>query len=320
MRILIPAWLLVLLLILNSQQPMAADQPGSAGPEDATVGELRALNDEFWRAFSSRDLWSMSHLWARDESVSAIFPATSTPLIGWDDIREAFRKSFAHNRDIRVDVRTVSIRVQGSIALLVDSALFEAVQTQTGQPVIMNRMLGTKILEKSEGRWLVVHFHAHYPSFAIPDPTQHRPPTTEGANLGRQPEEVARASDAFYDAFSNKDMPAMSQVWAEGEDVSAIHPTSPDIFLGHDEVMASWKQTFTDIEGVYIRPYLAVIRASGRMAWVVDDSEFHVSISGTDSLMHLHNVLSTQVFEKENDKWMMMHYHGQIGLSLEHAD
>jgi ketosteroid isomerase-like protein len=320
MRIAFPAWLLALLLIASPQQPVSAGRPGDPGWEDPALGELRALNDAFWRTFSERDLWRMGRLWARDENVSAIFPASSTPLIGWDDVRENFRKSFAHNRDIKIDPRIVCLRVSGNAALLVDSVLFEAVQTQTGQPVIMNRMLGTKVLEKSGGRWRVVHFHAHYPGFVIPDPTRHKPAATEGAKLARQPEDVARASDAFYGALTGEDLAAMAPLWAGGDDVSAIHPSNPAVFLGHDAVMASWKQAFADIEAVHVRPYLAVMRASDRMAWVVDASEFHIGATGSDSLMHLHNVLSTQVFEQQNGKWMMVHYHGQIGFSFEHTD
>jgi hypothetical protein len=36
--------------------------------------------------------------------------------------------------------------------------------------------------------------------------------------------------------------------------------------------------------------------------------------------MHLHNVLSTQIFEKCEGQWLMVHYHGQIGFSFDHAD
>jgi hypothetical protein len=121
----------------------------------------------------------------------------------------------------------------------------------------MDRMLVTKLFARSDGKWLLVHFHAHFPGFPIPGTTQHVPLGQEPTN--EQPsDDVARASAAFYAAFAKQDLESMSREWAQDEDVSAIHPSSPAPFLGRDEVIRSWKQAFTDIEAVFIRPRLAI--------------------------------------------------------------
>jgi ketosteroid isomerase-like protein len=112
----------------------------------------------------------------------------------------------------------------------------------------------------------------------------------------------------------------MSREWAQDEDVSAIHPSSPAPFLGRDEVIRSWKQAFTDIEAVFIRPRLAIRHQLGSVAWVVDMNEFHALLAEGSTAKHLHNVLSTQIFERREGQWLMVHYHGQIGFSFGHAD
>ena len=316
---LIAVVLLSWLLVLPPRVLLAGGHVEVTQATEAALGEVSTANIEFWRAFSDRDLWSMGRLWAKSESVSAIFPADATVFIGWDNCRESFRRSFVHNRDIRIDPRVVSIRADGAVAWLVEAVRFEAVQTQTGQPIVMDRMLVTKLFVRSDGKWLLVHFHAHFPGFPIPGTTQHVPLGQEPTN--EQPsDDVARASAAFYAAFAKQDLESMSREWAQDEDVSAIHPSSPAPFLGRDEVIRSWKQAFTDIEAVFIRPRLAIRHQLGSVAWVVDMNEFHALLAEGSTAKHLHNVLSTQIFERREGQWLMVHYHGQIGFSFGHAD
>jgi ketosteroid isomerase-like protein len=317
----IAASLLSLMLVATSHRPRAGDQFEVTRSPEVTLGQIRAGNERFWAAFAARDLWSIGRLWAKTDAVSAIFPAGSTPFVGWDNIRESFRRSFAHNRDVRVDAQVVSVRAEGTAAWLVDAVRFEAVQTQTGQPVVMDRILGTKLFERSgDGQWRLIHLHVHFPGFSIPNPTQHKPMKLEPSVQPPAHDDVARASAAFYDAFTTRDLEAMARVWAPDDDVSAIHPSTPAPFLGPGEVMKSWKQAFSDIEMVHIRPQFSIQHVSGSVAWVVDMNEFHALLAERTSPVHLHNVLSTQIFVRREGQWLMVHYHGQIGFSFDHAD
>jgi hypothetical protein len=84
--------------------------------------------------------------------------------------------------------------------------------------------------------------------------------------------------------------------------------------------MASWRQAFADIDTLQINPRTVSKKVRGRIAWLVGASEFHVVPAAMTSTMHLHSVLSTQIFEARDGHWLMIHYHGQIGFSFEHAD
>jgi ketosteroid isomerase-like protein len=318
-RDLVAAMLLSLMLVVAPHALLADDHIEGTQATEAALGEVRKANAEFWRAFSDRDLWSMGRLWIKSESVSAIFPADAAVFVGWDNCRESFRRSFAHNRDIRIDPRVASIRAEGAVAWLVEAVRFEAVQTQTGQSIVMDRMLVTKLFVRTDGKWLLVHFHGHFPGFPIPGATQHMPLSQEPTE--EQPsDDVARASTAFYAAFAKQDLESMSRAWAHDDSVSAIHPSSPAPFLGRDEVIRSWKQAFTDIESVFIRHRFAIHHILGSVAWVVDMNEFHALLAEGAAPKHLHTVLSTQIFERRESQWLMVHYHGQIGFSFGHAD
>ncbi len=166
----IAASLLSLMLVATSHRPRAGDQFEGTRPPEVTLGQIRAGNERFWAAFAARDLWSIGRLWAKTDAVSAIFPAGSIPSVGWENIRESFRRSFAHNRDVKVDAEVVSVRAEGSAAWLVDAVRFEAVQTQTGQSVVMDRILGTKLFERSgDGQWRADLFSCSFPWLFHPE-------------------------------------------------------------------------------------------------------------------------------------------------------
>jgi ketosteroid isomerase-like protein len=316
---LIAAVLLALTLVVAPHRLLAGDQLEGTQSTAAALDEVRTANEQFWRAFSARDLWAMGRLWAKTENISAIFPAGSTPFVGWENIRESFWRSFAHNRDIRIESHVVGIHADGGVAWLVDSVRFEAVQTQTGQPIVMNRMLGSKIFERSGDRWLLVHFHAHFPGFAIPEEAQHGQ-ADEEARLEQPSDDIARVSATFYDSFSKRDPEAMARVWAKDNYVSVIHPSNPAPFLGPEDVITSWKHAFSEIGAIDIRPRLVIWHVLGSVAWAVDMTEFQVFPAESSAPVHLRNVLSTQIFEKSRGQWWMVHYHGQIGFSFDHSD
>jgi ketosteroid isomerase-like protein len=313
------AALLSLMLVVAPHRLLAGDQPDGTHSTEAALDEVRAANEQFWRAFSARDLWAMGRLWARTEDVSAIFPAGSTPFVGWENIRESFRRSFAHNRDIKIDSHVVDIHAEGGVAWLVDSVRFEAVQTQTGQPIVMNRMLGSKVFERSGDTWRLVHFHAHFPGFAIPEETQDGQADAE-ARVEPPSADIARVSATFYDSFSKRDLAAMAREWATDNYVSVIHPSNPAPFRGPEEVIASWKQTFSEIGAIHIRPRSVIWHVVGSVAWAVDMTEFCVVPAESAAPVHVRHVLSTQIFEKRRGQWLMVHYHGQIGFSFDHSD
>lgn len=58
-----------------------------------------------------------------------------------------------------------------------------------------------------------------------------------------QQEAVLFANEAFYLAFSSKDLTAMADVWATKVRVTCIHPGWLPLF-GRDEVMESWEGIF----------------------------------------------------------------------------
>jgi ketosteroid isomerase-like protein len=298
-----------------------SDQPVTVVKSADIKDELAPLHSQFWKSFAERDLWQISQLWAKtDANISAIFPASATPAIGWDNVAENFRRSFSHNRNIKTDSRIIRAYRTDDLAWLIGIVRFEAVQTQTGQPVIINRMLVTEIFARRDGAWKLVHYHGHNPDFA-PQMEGPESMTASGTVAKRSTSPVWLAYDKFGAAFQQRDLAAMFSVQDSDDAVSALQPTSAVPFLGLENVLASWKKTFADIESVSFEPQVLELSESETTAWVTDLSQFHIVFKNEpNEVRHFHNVMTTFIFRKQSGDWRLAHYHAHLGFSFdEHA-
>jgi ketosteroid isomerase-like protein len=303
--------------VLSVVAPLRAEAPLAAAPAQ-DVDAVTAAHAEFWRAYEKRDLWRVSLVWdTSDDTISAAFPASSTISVSWSNIQESFRRSFSHNRDIKIDVRTLRTNREGDVAWVLSAVRFEAIQTQTGQFVLLDRMLTTEIYRLKDGAWKLVHYHGHYPGF--------RPQAEDPATMVAAPTRPApsaspawEAHERFVAAFSAKDLGAMFGLLSSERDSSAMQPMSPIPFLGPENVVASWKKTFADVEALTIEPLKVVVSESGSIAWITEHSQYHIAFKAQpDLVQHFHNVLTTYLLRKEAGQWQIVHYHAHLGFAFE---
>lgn len=112
---------------------------------------------------------------------------------------------------------------------------------------------------------------------------------------------VEEANDAFYSAFSSGNLSAMSSVWGTGEHVQCIHPAAGCI-AGRASVLESWK----------------LILGTGRMSISLEDVRvyaeenfgFVTCVEIVDAGDTKGRIAATNVFEKQNGKWKIVHHHG----------
>ncbi len=107
---------------------------------------------------------------------------------------------------------------------------------------------------------------------------------------------VLGANEAFYLAFSNKDMESMQKLWSDKHDIAVIHPGWPPL-LGHDAVRSSWKR----------------ILESG-MSPAISCQDARANILGNTAVVICTEILAdaeliaTNVFVKEESEWKMIHH------------
>jgi ketosteroid isomerase-like protein len=114
---------------------------------------------------------------------------------------------------------------------------------------------------------------------------------------------VLAANEAFYAAFEQRDLDAMSNVWHHADDVVCTHPGWMPRH-GWGPVAASWFALFTN--GQHLQFILTDAHASvaGDLSWVsCIENILGDGASGG-------SVAALNVFVRERDQWKLVAHHG----------
>ena len=125
--------------------------------------------------------------------------------------------------------------------------------------------------------------------------------------------EVHEANARFYRAFESLEISRMDQVWSHGDHVRCIHP-GWHLLSGWDAVRQSWEAIFTN--SGEMRFSIADIDAhvAGNMAWVTCAENI---LSHAHGQIAVTTLLATNMFEREGDRWLMIHHHASHVLMSE---
>ena len=126
------------------------------------------------------------------------------------------------------------------------------------------------------------------------------------------PEDMVRAADqAFYQALSGRDLPAMMAVWANKPYVVSIGPRSKKMDIGADAVGKYWGGAFDYFSQINATKTDARVRIEGNVAWVIGTETATLQPkSGGDALKF--DTFVTHIFEKEGAAWKLVVHHAQM--------
>ncbi len=122
---------------------------------------------------------------------------------------------------------------------------------------------------------------------------------------------VRKANEAFYQAFESRDVARMDAVWAKGEHVKCVHP-GWHILGGWDAVRSSWEMIFRNSGEMRFTLSDVRIEVRGALAWVVLTENILSSVEGDVSAS---SILATNLFERQDGRWLMIHHHGSHVLT-----
>ncbi len=137
----------------------------------AQTNEEKAVMDVMQKeaaAVEKGDLAALDNLWANDESVTVFESGHAN--YGWKDYRDSHLgpelKAFKNTKYAFSDMK---IKVSGAMAL----ATFKyTLSADFKERKIDSGGLGTAVLEKRKGKWVIVHWHSSAPPRrASPSPT-----------------------------------------------------------------------------------------------------------------------------------------------------
>ncbi len=123
----------------------------------------------------------------------------------------------------------------------------------------------------------------------------------------RDPEQsqVLEVNANFYRAFESLDILQMAAVWARGDLVKCIHP-GWSLLAGWEAVRASWELIFSITKEIRFTLTDVRVQIHGSLAWVVLTENL---LSQVQQGVTATTLLATNIYEKANGIWQMVHHH-----------
>lgn len=103
-------------------------------------------------------------------------------------------------------------------------------------------------------------------------------------------------NQAFYRAFSNRDVAAMAALWAERLPVSCLHP-GWGALIGREAVLTSWRDVLQAPDGVIVRPRNERVMLYGESALVLCEELLGGAVLAASNL-----------FVREDGAWRLAHH------------
>jgi ketosteroid isomerase-like protein len=124
--------------------------------------------------------------------------------------------------------------------------------------------------------------------------------------MNREEQDVAKANESFYRAFESVDVREMEKVWAAGDNIQCGHP-GWRMLRGWNAVMESWRAIFQNTPQIRFLLTDVTVEVRGGLAWVTLYENLNSSVEGQNVAA---TILTTNIFRKGADGWLMIHHHG----------
>ena len=122
------------------------------------VESVNAVSRVFIAAISARDIRAMEKLWAHESYVAFIGPLSTTIVVGWDGVKNAWQMRFNQFERVTVSLTESHIHTDGKIAWSVGVEKVQLLR-KNGDTLNFDAFV-TNVFEKQDGRWLMVSHHA----------------------------------------------------------------------------------------------------------------------------------------------------------------
>jgi ketosteroid isomerase-like protein len=116
---------------------------------------------------------------------------------------------------------------------------------------------------------------------------------------------LREANERFYRAFESLDLAEMDQVWAHGDHVACVHPGWSRLHGWH-EVRRSWAAIFQSTTEMRFTITDVRSEARGDIGWVHCTENI---LSETRGSLSITAILATNVFERRDGRWRLVHHH-----------
>jgi len=160
------------LRFITGSLPLFSGEGGSCSPQTGAAAEkakvAQAIHDNIEWPYPEKNLELLYSTIAKDPSFFIFHPDSKSTIVGFDAMRNLVEQVFmnpgfkATGSDIR-DLR-VNLSRSGEVAWF--SAILDDFGEDNGKPYAWLNTRWTGVLEKREGKWLVVQMHFSFASDA----------------------------------------------------------------------------------------------------------------------------------------------------------
>jgi ketosteroid isomerase-like protein len=122
------------------------------------IGRLNAASQDFIAAIAARDIRAMDKVWAHEPYATFIGPLSTTIVVGWEGVREAWEMRFGQFDRVTISVAESHIHTYGKVAWAVGVEKVELLR-KTGETLSFDAFV-TNVFKNKDGRWLLVSHQA----------------------------------------------------------------------------------------------------------------------------------------------------------------
>jgi len=119
-------------------------------------------------------------------------------------------------------------------------------------------------------------------------------------------EAIIAVNEAFYRAFSNRDIGSMRLIWWQGATSLCIHPGGK-VLMGWEPIQVSWESIFRNTNSLEIDIEVIKVEIDQAIAYVVVQEIVLQSSRGRKIKAPS---LATNIFQKMAQQWYLIHHHG----------
>jgi len=136
---------------------------------------------------------------------------------------------------------------------------------------------------------------------------------TKAVTVDEDLKTLQEANTTFYAAFESLDMQKMDAVWLQEDQVKCVHP-GWDIRIGWPDVRDSWVLIFNHTIKIKFSICLLDLSVRGNLGWTICNE----SIATQDDDKWVDGrIISTNLFERHDGAWRLIHHHGSPLLSFD---
>jgi uncharacterized protein (TIGR02246 family) len=165
---------LLLLLAISFFAPSAFAQEAasdtlSAAPDTTSVylspemQEVKTVIDRFGRLWEDEDMDAFADLIAHDDDMIVIGTDDAEYVIGYEQFKTAREEQFTSYENVEYNIYDQSIKLSESGDVAWFAETFDLFLLAQGEPVSLEGIRLTGVLEKRDGDWKIVQLHTSVP-------------------------------------------------------------------------------------------------------------------------------------------------------------